>query len=121
MAKIKGANLEQAQPKLGADKTAVDPMDDYEAKGHLDTLMNAHEIMNNPAKMAKVHALAGAKKSALKGISAIPNINVVKPDISSVDDIKSYRQNKFGGKGGVPKIPLSTLAGGGQGSEETED
>lgn len=63
----------------------VDLMDEHEVKGHLSTLMDAHSIMSDPEKMAKVHALAGRHEKALSGIK-------------SVKQLKDVYQEKFGKK-----------------------
>lgn len=47
------------------------PENDYESQGHLRTLIEAHGIMNDPVKMAKVHKLAGRHHKAIKGIQDI--------------------------------------------------
>ncbi len=101
MAKIK-------QPKLpGAEMTQSDPApapdtlqlpDDFQTKGHLQTLMDAHDIMNDPTKMQAVHKLAGRHKKALLGLTAgIPSISPMK----SIDQVKQYAQKKYGGPGGT--------------------
>ena len=59
-----------------ADKASQD----YETAGHLKTLMDAHEIINNPEHMKRVHALSGRHKKAL----------------TSIKDLKDTYQNKFG-------------------------
>lgn len=66
------------------------PENDYESQGHLRTLIEAHGIMNDPVKMAKVHKLAGRHHKAIKGIQ----------------DIKD-RYNEMV----KPKSPMATLAG----------
>ncbi len=85
VAKSSGASLEQAMPspsKMGGPIEKQDPIDSYEVKDHLDTLMKAHGIMNDPEKMAKVHKLAGRHANAIKGIQ----------------DIKDHYNLKYGGK-----------------------
>lgn len=72
--KVKGAELEQAMPKPADD--------DWQSEDHLRTLMSAHEIMNNPEKLKKVHKLAGRKAQAIRGIQ----------------DIKNHYNEKYGGK-----------------------
>ncbi len=65
-----------------------DIMNDYNAKDHLNTIMQAHSIMNDPEKMAKVHKLAGRHMKA----------------ITSIQDLKDTYDQKFGSKA------LKTLA-----------
>lgn len=77
--KMKGASLADSTPS-GAH-IEKDPNNDYEAQGHLRTLIEAHGIMSDPGKMEKVHALAGRHHKA----------------ISSIQDIKNARDN-FGKK-----------------------
>lgn len=94
MAKNKvAANLENTLPS--APKTE-DPVDNYETQGHLRTLQDAHGIINDPDKMAKVHKLAGRHAKALTGIKAIP----AAPDIKSVKDLVDYKNSKFGSAAG---------------------
>ena len=76
-----GNELAQSVPTGGK----VDPENDYEAQGHLDTLIRAHHIMNDAVKMGKVHALAGRHHKAIK----------------SINDIKNAYQEKFGKKPSV--------------------
>lgn len=74
-----------------------DIMNDYEAKDHLDTIMKAHGIMNDPDKMAKVHKLAGRHMKA----------------ITSVQDLKDTYDKKFGSgalKALSPKVPKAPKA-----------
>ena len=69
-----GAELGQAMPAPDAGP------DDYQTKDHLQTLLKAHEIMNNPAHLKAVHKLAGRHAKGIK----------------SIQDIKDYTQDKFG-------------------------
>ena len=107
----KGADLQQAMPS--PSQTAVsgpaeeDPIDNYKVQGHLDTLMQAHGIMNDPEKMAKVHKLAGRKNAAIRSIA----------------DLHNTYNNKFGGANArKPKASLGQLktqaAGDGEPTEE---
>ncbi len=74
---------------VGTEPTAaVKPQDDFETKGHLQTLMDAEMIKQDPEKMTKVHALAGRHKMALEGISKPKNIS----------DLKKISQSKFAKK-----------------------
>lgn len=66
--------LTQAMPKPTQDDN------DYETQGHLKTLMDAEAIKSDPAKMQKVHKLAGRHKKAIK----------------SIQDLKDAYQQKFG-------------------------
>lgn len=89
MAKSKGASLQDAMPKPGAALSEAPPeaddlMNDHEAKSHMQTLLDAHHIMNDPVKMAKVHKLAGRHENAIKGIKAIGDLN-------------DLRNHKYGG------------------------
>jgi hypothetical protein len=59
-----------------------DPMDDVEVQGHMRTLLDAHKLINDPEKMEKVHALVGRHSKA----------------ITSLKDVTSIYQKKFGGK-----------------------
>lgn len=94
MAKNKvAANLENTLPSPSKQE---DPVDNYEVKDHLRTLQEAHGIINDPEKMAKVHKLAGRHAKALAGIKAIPKA----PDIKSTKDLVDYRNAKFGSAAG---------------------
>lgn len=73
-----GSNLKDTVPE---DETDV--LNDHEARGHLNTLMDAHHILNHPDKMKRVHALAGRHSEALHGIK-------------SVSDLKAVYQQKYG-------------------------
>lgn len=101
--KVKGEDLQNSIPK---DPMPASPMDqsdpnrepsDWETKDHLKTLMDAHEIMNNPVKIKAVHKLAGRHANAIKGIQ----------------DIKDHYNQTYGGK----NASLSQL---GQGSGDGE-
>lgn len=58
------------------------PDDEWQAKSHANTIMDAHEIMADPDKMKKVKKHLHAKKKAMK----------------SVQDLMDYRNEKYGGK-----------------------
>lgn len=95
---LKGANLEQAMPKPSDD---AEP-DEWQTKGHMQTLLDAHEIMNNPHKMKAVHKLAGRHANAIKGIQ----------------DIKDHYNDKYGGKNaGVGALKDSEGSGDGEAGE----
>ena len=80
--KAAGASLGASLPS-SRQEPAEDPIDNYEVRRHLDTLTDAHAILNDPEKMAKVHKLAGRKQKALSGIR-------------SVEDLKNTYKKKFG-------------------------
>jgi hypothetical protein len=67
--KMKGASLAESTPS-GAH-LEKDPSNDYEVQGHLRTLIEAHGIMSDPAKMEKVHKLAGRHNKAITSIQGI--------------------------------------------------
>lgn len=75
------ADQPNAQEKL-------DPMNDYETKGHLQTLMDAHHIMNDASKMKKVQKLVGSHKKAIRGIQ----------------DIRDYHNETYGTKSSLPGL-----------------
>ncbi len=80
--KATGASLGQALPSAPNAGNADEGPSEWETKDHMNTLMKAHEIMNNPTKLKAVHALAGRHQGAIK----------------SIQDIKNYSQSKFGPK-----------------------
>lgn len=49
-------------------KLEKDPNHDYETKGHMSTLIEAHGIMSDPEKMKKVHKLVGRHAKAIRSI-----------------------------------------------------
>lgn len=53
---------------------AKDDLNDYETQSHLRTLIEAHGIMNDAAKMKKVHKLAGRHHKAVSGIRSIAQL-----------------------------------------------
>lgn len=67
--KMKGASLADSTPS-GAH-LEKNPENDYETQGHLRTLIDAHGIMSDPAKMEKVHKLAGRHNKAITSIQGI--------------------------------------------------
>lgn len=82
-----GASLGQAMPspdKLDPDSTPSE----WETKDHMNTIIGAHEIINNPVKMKAVHALAGRHNKAIK----------------SIQDIKNYNQDTYGPKAKKPGV-----------------
>jgi hypothetical protein len=76
MKKMKGNALAQSAP-MASEKDM-----EMEDGMHMDTLMKAHELMTDPVKMKRVHALAGRKHKA----------------ITSLNDIKNALNEKFGPK-----------------------
>jgi hypothetical protein len=80
-----GASLKSGSPEPEEN--------DYETQGNLDTLVKAHGIIHHPAKMAKVHALAGRHSSAIKAIK-------------STQDLKDLYDKKYG-KTKVQENPLA--------------
>lgn len=67
----------------GLKEDEEDPSESYETKDHMDTLIRAHKIINNPVHLARVHALAGRHSNAIK-------------KINSVKDLKSLYDQKYG-------------------------
>lgn len=65
-----------------AEPDADDIMNDHEAQHHLRTILDAEMIKQDPAKMAKVHKLAGRHEKAIKSLA----------------DVKEAYQQKFGAK-----------------------
>ena len=104
---------ENLQNSVAAVPKHDDPIDNYEVQGHLRTLQDAHGILNDPDKMAKVHKLAGRNMKALQGIKkvgAMADSDTGMP-MKSIDQVKSYAQDKFGGPGGGPKKKASVSLG----------
>ena len=73
-----GANLSKVDniPAMSDD-------DGAEAQGHLNKLVEAHGILNDPEKMARVHGLVGRHVAAVKGIK-------------STEDLKNIYDEKYG-------------------------
>ncbi len=85
-----GSRLTDAMPKSDEDMDEpMDPMNDHETRGHLNTLMDAEHIKADPMKMKKVHALAGRHEKALAGIKGFD-----KAPMLSTNDLRSYRNKK---------------------------
>lgn len=80
MAKILGASLENSIPKPSKQDM------DYETEGHLKTLGEAADIMNNPAKLKRVHKLAGRKHKAVMGLIAPA---IAPPKVKTLADLKA--------------------------------
>lgn len=86
MGKMKGASLEQAIP--GPSKAEQD----YETEDNMRTMHNAAAIAADPAKLKKVHKLAGRRHKALTGMLEPLMAQQKKPKkISSIDDLKAAR------------------------------
>ena len=81
------AEMPQAPDQM--QPAPMSPEDEAEAKEHLGTLMDAEMVKQDPAKMAKVHALAGRHAKA----------------ITSVQGLKDAHNAKFGGKMAQPMPP----------------
>lgn len=75
------AELTQAMPKPSKEAT------DYETEGHLRTLGEAADIISDPAKLKKVHKLAGRKHKAVTGM--IEPMLKPKKKIKSIGDLKA--------------------------------
>lgn len=60
--------LEAANPKPSTEAM------DMETKDHLRKLTDAFDIMADPAKMKRVHALAGRHHNAIKSLGDLKNI-----------------------------------------------
>lgn len=108
-AKAAAENLQNAIPSPSKQE---DPLDGYEVKDHLDTLTRAHEIINNPKKMALVHKLAGRKAKALAGIKSLPDAGAQSDNFKakSTQDLVDYRNKKYGpGARASKKHALSAL------------
>lgn len=78
--KAPGASL--GNKDIDEDESTKEPSE-FETKQHLDDILRAHEIINNPVKMKAVHKLAGRHQKA----------------ISNIQDIKDHYQNAYGPKG----------------------
>ena len=80
--------LGQAMPPITqGDPSTMQPTEE-ETSAHLHHLVKAHEIINDPVKMAAVHKLAGRHDKAIK----------------SIQDIKNYNQAKYGKPAGVQML-----------------
>lgn len=91
MAKSKKVT-EGLQSTVSSPTKEEDPVDNYQVQDHLRTLTDAHKIINDPEKMAKVHKLAGRHVKALAGIKNLPQPSKIK----SIDDVKAFAQKKYG-------------------------
>lgn len=69
MAKKVTAALEQS---VGDDPNKAP--DKWETQNHLDTLIKAHEIVNNPVHMKAVHKLAGRHHKAVGAITSLQQV-----------------------------------------------
>ena len=84
--KIANATIHPDSGPIGKTDKPKSIGEDWDAKDHLRTLVDAHEVMNNPEKMKKVKKLIAHHKKTFK----------------SIDEVKAYRQEKYGGVGGKP-------------------
>lgn len=84
MARKKESNLNGVEISGGNRAT---PVDQYEVKRHLDTILDAHEIMSDPKKMKHVGKMMKKHKKHFRSIA----------------DVKKYAQDTYGGVGGKPK------------------
>lgn len=96
--KLPGGALEQANP--APKPVEEDPVDNYQTKDHLDTIIKAHGIQQDPDKMEKVHALAGRHVAA---IAALKQPSASNGGMKSLDQVRKYAQDTYGGVGGKPK------------------
>jgi hypothetical protein len=71
--KQKGASLQAAMPSIEKDEATAP--NEYETKEHLNHLIKAHEIMNDPAKMKAIHKLAGRHSKAIKSIKELKDLH----------------------------------------------
>lgn len=81
MGKMKGASLEQSVGKPSGEP-------DYETEDAMRTMHSAAAIAANPAKLKKVHKLAGRRHAALTGM--IEPILKKPKKFKSLDDLKAY-------------------------------
>lgn len=95
MAKPVTAALQQS---VGDDPNKAP--DKWETQNHLDTLIKAHEIVNNPVHMKAVHKLAGRHHKAVSGIRSLQQVR----------DISNQKQMA---KGKAQSAPLSPMMDGG--------
>lgn len=84
MGKSKGASLEQAMPKPSKSEM------DYQVEGDMSDMHRASAIAADPARLKKVHKLAGRKHKVLMGMVE-PLLKGKK--IKSIDDLKKARDN----------------------------
>lgn len=82
-----GASLGKAQPAITKDESTKEP-DEWETKGHMNDLIRAHEIINDPVKMQAVHKMVGRHQKA----------------IGSIQDLKNLHQQKYGPKAPKPGV-----------------
>lgn len=79
----KGAEPVPVTIKSESDDKYKQEQEERDTQSHMDALMKAEEIKNDPSKMKRVHALAGRHVQQLKGIR-------------SIQDIKNTYNQKFG-------------------------
>lgn len=85
MSKKLGASLEQAMPEGEMD---------HETESHIRTLGDAADIMSDPEKLKKVHALAGRKHKAIMGLVE-PAMMKKGPKIKTLRDLKDEANKPF--------------------------
>lgn len=80
-----------AASQTNAIEAPKDLENDYEAQGHLRTIIEAHGIINDPEKMKKVHKLAGRHHKAVQGIKSIEELKGAR------DSFMAKKRNKLAG------------------------
>lgn len=90
----------KVKESLPDDMPAMAKMDDYEHKANLETIMKAHEIMEDPEKMKHVNKIAGRHAKILSGLSGEGESedSEHKP-VKSIKEMKARGQSKFGKPG----------------------
>lgn len=79
MSKIKA--MSKAAEGVASIPEMSDEMQKHETNGHMNTLLDAFDIMNDKDKMAKVHKMVGRKKKAISSLSELRDIaNKKKPE-----------------------------------------
>lgn len=91
MKKAVGAELGQSLPQPS------EPKDDYQMEDDMRTMHSAAKIAADPAKLKKVHKLAGRRHKALTGM--IEPLLKVKAKVKSLDDLKALANSKGRGMG----------------------
>lgn len=76
-----------------AEIAAPSGSDEWEHKSNLETIMKAHEIMEDAEKMKHVHKIAGRHKKILSGLKMPEDPEA---PAKSIEDIKKKGQKKFG-------------------------
>ena len=71
-----GSGLVDIEPKdMRTKKEHEDMMDKHETNKHLDTISDAMDIMRDPVKMKKMHAMVGRKKKAITSLKQLKDIS----------------------------------------------